>query len=167
MLRDAVDPTLEYNWTSMRPRVRIPLCMIRVWMDVRVCMLWGVRSTRLAGVQLSRRRCGQGCVCIYYLCVVYMCMLHSGPHNDDPQPTHAHPTYIHTPTRTTIPLTYTITKNKIAQTQAWHHLDELFAGVGDGMTYEEIEKHYPEEFARRSIDKLAYRYPRYAHVITV
>ena len=28
------------------------------------------------------------------------------------------------------------------------------------MTYEEIEKHYPEEFARRSIDKLAYRYPR-------
>ncbi len=28
------------------------------------------------------------------------------------------------------------------------------------MTYEEIEKHYPEEFARRSIDKPAYRYPR-------
>jgi len=31
------------------------------------------------------------------------------------------------------------------------------------MTYEEIEKHYPEEFARRSIDKLAYRYPRYVY----
>ncbi|KAM3567085.1 hypothetical protein VYU27_010764, partial [Nannochloropsis oceanica] len=44
--------------------------------------------------------------------------------------------------------------------RAWHHLDELFAGVCDGMTYEEIEKHYPEEFARRNIDKLAYRYPR-------
>uniref|UniRef100_I2CQU3 6-phosphofructo-2-kinase / fructose-2,6-bisphosphatase n=1 Tax=Nannochloropsis gaditana (strain CCMP526) TaxID=1093141 RepID=I2CQU3_NANGC len=44
--------------------------------------------------------------------------------------------------------------------RAWHHLDELFAGVCDGMTYEEIEKHYPDEFARRSIDKLAYRYPR-------
>lgn len=49
---------------------------------------------------------------------------------------------------------------KHPHTQAWHHLDELFAGVCDGMTYEEIELHYPEEFARRSIDKLAYRYPR-------
>lgn len=47
-----------------------------------------------------------------------------------------------------------------SQSKAWHHLDELFAGVCDGMTYEEIELHYPEEFARRSIDKLAYRYPR-------
>jgi len=44
--------------------------------------------------------------------------------------------------------------------RAWHHLDELFAGQFDGMTYEEIEEEYPEEFARRNIDKLAYRYPR-------
>merc|ERR1719240_896046 len=44
--------------------------------------------------------------------------------------------------------------------RAWHHLDELFAGSFDGMTYEEIEKAFPEEFARRSKDKLAYRYPR-------
>ena len=29
-----------------------------------------------------------------------------------------------------------------------------------GMTYEEIEKHYPDEFRRRQNDKLAYRYPR-------
>jgi broad specificity phosphatase PhoE len=42
----------------------------------------------------------------------------------------------------------------------WHHLDELFAGECDGMTYEEIEKLFPEEFERRSSDKLAYRYPR-------
>jgi broad specificity phosphatase PhoE len=42
----------------------------------------------------------------------------------------------------------------------WHHLDELFAGSCDGMTYQEIEKKYPEEFALRSKDKLAYRYPR-------
>jgi broad specificity phosphatase PhoE len=28
------------------------------------------------------------------------------------------------------------------------------------MTYEEIEEKFPEEFARREADKLAYRYPR-------
>jgi broad specificity phosphatase PhoE len=44
--------------------------------------------------------------------------------------------------------------------RAWHHLDELFAGSCDGMTYEEIEEKYPEEFQRRKNDKLAYRYPR-------
>ena len=40
---------------------------------------------------------------------------------------------------------------------AWSNLDELFAGVCDGMTYEEIEKHYPDEFRRRQNDKLAYQ----------
>ena len=44
--------------------------------------------------------------------------------------------------------------------RAWHHLDELFAGSCDGMTYEEIEQQYPDEWERRSVDKLAYRYPR-------
>lgn len=44
--------------------------------------------------------------------------------------------------------------------RAWHHLDELFAGSCDGMTYEEIEAAFPEEFDRRLVDKLAYRYPR-------
>ena len=34
------------------------------------------------------------------------------------------------------------------------------AGACDGMTYEEIEKAFPEEFDRREKDKLAYRYPR-------
>jgi broad specificity phosphatase PhoE len=43
---------------------------------------------------------------------------------------------------------------------AWHHLDELFAGDCDGMTYEEIEEKFPLEFERRKVDKLAYRYPR-------
>lgn len=42
----------------------------------------------------------------------------------------------------------------------WYHLDELFAGVCDGMTYKEIEEQYPEEWERRKNDKLAYRYPR-------
>ena len=44
--------------------------------------------------------------------------------------------------------------------RTWHHLDELFAGQFDGMTYEEIEEQHPEEFLRRKVDKLAYRYPR-------
>ncbi len=42
----------------------------------------------------------------------------------------------------------------------WHHLDELFAGSCDGMTYEEIEEKFPDEFSLRQKDKLAYRYPR-------
>ena len=44
--------------------------------------------------------------------------------------------------------------------RAWNNLDELFAGLCDGMTYEEIEERHPEEFMRRKADKLAYRYPR-------
>jgi broad specificity phosphatase PhoE len=43
---------------------------------------------------------------------------------------------------------------------ARRNLDELYAGVCDGMTYKEIEQVYPEEFARRQDDKLTYRYPR-------
>ena len=37
---------------------------------------------------------------------------------------------------------------------------DLFPGACDGMTYEEIEQTFPEEFERRENDKLAYRYPR-------
>lgn len=44
--------------------------------------------------------------------------------------------------------------------RAWHNLDEIYAGVCDGMTYDEIKLRYPEEFALRKADKLAYRYPR-------
>jgi len=43
---------------------------------------------------------------------------------------------------------------------ARRNLDELFAGICDGMTYREIEQVFPEEFQRRQDDKLAYRYPR-------
>eukprot|EP00934_Nitzschia_sp_Nitz4_P001739 Nitzschia sp. Nitz4//scaffold369_size34440//3595//5478//NITZ4_007838-RA/size34440-processed-gene-0.21-mRNA-1//-1//CDS//3329549353//1739//frame0 len=54
------------------------------------------------------------------------------------------------------------------ETQEWvqfrrmprRNLDELYAGSCDGMTYKEIEKVFPDEFARRQQDKLAYRYPR-------
>ncbi|KIJ27860.1 hypothetical protein M422DRAFT_190528 [Sphaerobolus stellatus SS14] len=40
----------------------------------------------------------------------------------------------------------------------WKALDELDAGVCDGMTYEEIEAAYPEDFANRDEDKFNYRY---------
>ena len=42
----------------------------------------------------------------------------------------------------------------------WRGLDEIYAGVFDGMTYREIEERFPAEFAQRASDKLGYRYPR-------
>ncbi|KAG8861970.1 Fructose-2,6-bisphosphatase [Tulasnella sp. 330] len=40
----------------------------------------------------------------------------------------------------------------------WKSLDELDAGVCDGMTYEEIAEQYPDDFANRDEDKFNYRY---------
>lgn len=40
----------------------------------------------------------------------------------------------------------------------WKALDELDAGVCDGMTYEEIEEKYPEDFKARDDNKYEYRY---------
>lgn len=40
----------------------------------------------------------------------------------------------------------------------WKVLDEIQAGIFDGWTYAEIEKHRPEEFAARKRDKLSYRF---------
>ncbi|EDK44931.1 fructose-2,6-bisphosphatase [Lodderomyces elongisporus NRRL YB-4239] len=40
----------------------------------------------------------------------------------------------------------------------WKALDELDAGECDGMTYEEIEVNYPEDFKARDDDKYEYRY---------
>mmetsp|Transcript_16799 Transcript_16799/g.31844 ORF Transcript_16799/g.31844 Transcript_16799/m.31844 type:complete len:138 (+) Transcript_16799:1083-1496(+) len=42
----------------------------------------------------------------------------------------------------------------------WRALDELFAGVFDGMTYKEISEKCPEAYAMRKKNKLSYRYPR-------
>ena len=44
--------------------------------------------------------------------------------------------------------------------RARRNLDELYAGVCDGLTYKEIAERFPEEFKRRQEDKLTYRYPR-------
>ncbi|WRT70241.1 uncharacterized protein IL334_007236 [Kwoniella shivajii] len=42
--------------------------------------------------------------------------------------------------------------------KTWKSLDELDAGVCDGMTYEEIEEKYPEDYESRDEDKFNYRY---------
>ncbi len=42
----------------------------------------------------------------------------------------------------------------------WRALNEIEAGVCDGMTYSEIRRAYPYDFAARAEDKLGYRYPR-------
>ena len=44
--------------------------------------------------------------------------------------------------------------------KSWRSLDEIYAGVFDGMTYEEIKTRAPNEFRQRKADKLGYRYPR-------
>ncbi|GAA56065.1 6-phosphofructo-2-kinase / fructose-2 6-bisphosphatase [Clonorchis sinensis] len=41
----------------------------------------------------------------------------------------------------------------------WKALDELDAGVCDGMTYAEIQEKYPYDFAMRDADKYHFRYP--------
>lgn len=46
------------------------------------------------------------------------------------------------------------------QAGPWKALDEIHAGVCEGMTYAEIERSMPGEFQARRRDKLEYRYPR-------
>jgi broad specificity phosphatase PhoE len=45
-------------------------------------------------------------------------------------------------------------------TRAWRALDEIDAGVCDGMTYAEIADGMPQEYEGRQADKFRYRYPR-------
>jgi len=42
----------------------------------------------------------------------------------------------------------------------WRALCEIEAGTMDGLTYEEINAKYPQEYAARQKDKLGYRYPQ-------
>jgi 6-phosphofructo-2-kinase/fructose-2,6-biphosphatase 2 len=49
---------------------------------------------------------------------------------------------------------------KGAKPLQWRALSEIEVGVCDGMTYEEIEQKFPDEFKARKTDKLRYRYPR-------
>jgi 6-phosphofructo-2-kinase/fructose-2,6-biphosphatase 2 len=48
---------------------------------------------------------------------------------------------------------------QVLRPKIWPCLDEIHAGVLDGLTYEQIEKHFPNEFALRKADKVSYRYP--------
>ncbi|KAF9929544.1 Fructose-2,6-bisphosphatase [Modicella reniformis] len=41
---------------------------------------------------------------------------------------------------------------------AWKALDELEAGKADGLTYEQVEEQFPEDFVNRDNDKFNYRY---------
>ncbi|BFZ08088.1 hypothetical protein BsWGS_11127 [Bradybaena similaris] len=41
----------------------------------------------------------------------------------------------------------------------WKALNEIDAGICEGMTYEEIQEQYPQDFADRDQDKYHYRYP--------
>lgn len=42
----------------------------------------------------------------------------------------------------------------------WKQLDEIDAGICDGMTYEQVAEEMPEEYLARKHNKLNYRYPR-------
>ncbi|KAL7647596.1 UNVERIFIED_CONTAM: hypothetical protein RMT77_001196 [Armadillidium vulgare] len=44
--------------------------------------------------------------------------------------------------------------------ERWKALNEIDAGICEGLTYEEIQDQYPEEFAARDNCKYSYRYPR-------
>ena len=44
--------------------------------------------------------------------------------------------------------------------QRWKILDEIHAGMCDGLTYAEIKSQFPAVAEGRSVDKLRYRYPQ-------
>ncbi len=47
-----------------------------------------------------------------------------------------------------------------APTRPWKLLDEIDAGVCDGLTYDQVHTRFPDEFAARRADKFSYRYPQ-------
>lgn len=63
---------------------------------------------------------------------------------------------------------WTSTLRRTAQTSSyltshpvkWRALDEIDAGLCDGMTYHEIKQNMPDEYNARKADKFKYRYPR-------
>lgn len=66
------------------------------------------------------------------------------------------------------PVVWTSTLRRTIQTAAelpwpsvpWRALDEIDAGICDGLTYAEVRSRFPEDFVARTEDKLRYRYPR-------
>ena len=70
--------------------------------------------------------------------------------------------------REALPVVWTSTLKRTVATASflgttpfqWRALDEIDAGVCDGMTYPEVKSGMPDEFAARASDKFRYRYPR-------
>ena len=60
----------------------------------------------------------------------------------------------------TLKRTIATARHFTAEKIAMPTLDEIDAGLCDGMTYDSIARALPEEFAARAADKLHYRYPR-------
>uniref|UniRef100_A0A914WX09 6-phosphofructo-2-kinase domain-containing protein n=1 Tax=Plectus sambesii TaxID=2011161 RepID=A0A914WX09_9BILA len=50
-------------------------------------------------------------------------------------------------------------KDLAAHTEFWKPLEEIDAGICEGLTYEEIASRYPKQFNDRDKDKYHYRYP--------
>uniref|UniRef100_A0A914D0L7 6-phosphofructo-2-kinase domain-containing protein n=1 Tax=Acrobeloides nanus TaxID=290746 RepID=A0A914D0L7_9BILA len=50
-------------------------------------------------------------------------------------------------------------KDLAAHVEYWKVLDEIDAGICEGLTYEDFEARYPKQFAERDKDKYHYRYP--------
>ena len=62
------------------------------------------------------------------------------------------------------PLSFLLLQYKYCHFQApqerWKALNEIDAGICEEMTYDEIRKNFPIDFAARENNKLSYRYPR-------
>ncbi|KRX18064.1 6-phosphofructo-2-kinase/fructose-2,6-bisphosphatase 1, partial [Trichinella nelsoni] len=50
-------------------------------------------------------------------------------------------------------------KDTAAYIEHWKALDEIDAGICEGLTYDEVKERYPEQFFLRDQDKFHYRYP--------
>ncbi|WKX89802.1 hypothetical protein Q1695_009002 [Nippostrongylus brasiliensis] len=50
-------------------------------------------------------------------------------------------------------------QDQASNTEFWKVLDEIDAGICEGLTYEDFELRYPKQFAERDKDKYHYRYP--------
>ncbi|PIC55751.1 hypothetical protein B9Z55_000896 [Caenorhabditis nigoni] len=50
-------------------------------------------------------------------------------------------------------------KDLTGHTEFWKCLDEIDAGMCEGLTYEDFKARYPKQFAERDKDKYHYRYP--------
>ena len=50
--------------------------------------------------------------------------------------------------------------NKSFEVIKWRCLDEIDAGICDGLTYQQVLEQFPDEYCKRKEDKYGYRYPR-------